>query len=116
MFKKKYFLVFALVSVAILLYTYMETTLVFYSGLGRLQAEFDHRLDVKKYYFYGYIDSDKSDLMTEKLRQKNVKAIFRGCEIGGADYHYEMAYNETVSRYLSVDDLRFVRRRKEIDL
>jgi hypothetical protein len=105
-----------LVSVVMLACTSIETTLVFYPSLGRLQAEFDHRLGEKKYYFYGYIDLDKSDLMSEKLRQKNVKAIFRGCEIGGPDYYYEMAYNETVSRYLSVDDLRFVRRRKEIDL
>ena len=105
-----------LVSVVVLACTYIETTLVFYPSLGRLQAEFDHRLGIKKYYFYGYVDSDISDLMTQKLRQKNVKAIFRGCEIGGADYYYEMAYNESVSRFLSVEDLKFARHRKETDL
>jgi hypothetical protein len=113
---KKSLLTWALVSVILLACTYIETAIVSYPSLGSIQAELDHKLGVQKYFFYGYVDSDISDLMTEKLRQKNIKAVFRGCEIGGTNYDYEMAYNKTVRRHLSVNDLKYLRRKKEADL
>ncbi len=89
-----------LVTIVLTAYPYTGTAFFSYAYLGGIKASIDYKLGLQKYYFYGYIQSEASSLMTEKLRQKNIEAVFRGCEVGGPEYHYEMTYNRTIRQYL----------------
>jgi len=111
---------FALVAIVLAAYPHTGTAFFSYANLGGIKANIDYQLGLQKYYLYGYIDSDVSSLMVRKLRAKDIEAVFRGCEIGGPAYGYEMTYNRVVRQYLpegylrlSDDDFESMRRINE---
>ena len=117
---KKSVLVPVFILIAIAAYCHTEIAPTSYPSLGQIQAEFDKRLGRQKYYLHGYIESEASRLITKKLQQKNIEPVFRGCEVGGPGYQYEMTYNRAVRQYLpddylnlSGDDFEFMPRINE---
>jgi hypothetical protein len=114
---KRFLTCLTLIAAALPAYPYISDTLISFADLGAIKANIDHKLGLQKYYFYGYTESEVSSLMIKKLRTKNIEAVFRGCEIGGPGYSFEMTYNRTVRQYLpddylklSEDDLDAIRR------
>jgi hypothetical protein len=71
-----------------------------YSHVGWLIATYDYKFGTPKYYFYGLYEVKKSKFLKEKLKEKNINAVFGGCLVGGFIYEHKMIYNKVIESHL----------------
>ena len=71
-----------------------------YSHAGWLVATYDYKFGTPQYYFYGLYEVEKSKFFKEKLKEKNINAVFEGCLVGGFVYEHKMIYNKVIESHL----------------
>jgi hypothetical protein len=63
------------------------------------QAKYDLQHHNAKLYIYGLVIEDE---MKTRYKNHEVKLVYRGCMIGGAEYKREMRYNRVVKNALGL--------------
>ena len=63
------------------------------------QAKYDLQHHKAKLYIYGLVFEDE---MKTRYKNHEVKLVYRGCMIGGAEYKREMRYNRVVKTALGL--------------
>ncbi len=88
-----------------ILATIFLLTAVFYAYpyFGWVKAKYDYKFGEPKYYFYGSIMYDSAEFISQKLKEKNIKAVFLGCLTGGPSYEYNKYYNKVIDENLPSD-------------